>query len=141
VTRRDVVAMAPFGNVVMTLELTGRTLRAVLEQALPQRDREAGGFLQVSGMTVTFDPARPAGERVVAIEIGGAPLDPDRRYTVAVPDYIAGGKDGLTAFRGARVLVGATNARGLVEVLLDAVAAQGTIAPQTEGRLRTIDRR
>ena len=49
-TRRDLAAMSPFGNVVMTLELTGRTLREVLEQALPQREREAGGFLQVSGL-------------------------------------------------------------------------------------------
>jgi 5'-nucleotidase len=137
-TRRDVVAMAPFGNVVMTLELTGRTLRAVLEQALPQRDREAGGFLQVSGLRVTFDPTRPAGQRVVAIEVGGAPLDAERRYTAAVSDYLAAGKDGLTAFREGRVVVPAMNARLLADVLLEAVATRGTIAPETDGRLRPV---
>ncbi len=140
-TRRDLAAMSPFGNVVMTLELTGRTLREVLEQALPQREREAGGFLQVSGLTVSFDPARPAGQRIVTIEVGGAPLDPDRRYTAAVVDYIANGKDGLTAFTRGRVLVDAMNAPLLAEILLQAVSGGRTITPETDGRIRVIPTR
>ena len=140
-TRRDLAAMSPFGNVVMTLELTGGTLREVLEQALPQREREAGGFLQVSGLTVSFDPARPAGQRIVTIEVGGAPLDPDRRYTAAVVDYIANGKDGLTAFTRGRVLVDAMNAPLLADILLQAVSGGRTIAPETDGRIRTIPTR
>jgi len=140
-TRRDLAAMSPFGNVVMTLELTGRTLREVLEQALPQREREAGGFLQVSGLTVSFDPARPAGQRIVTIEVGGAPLDPDRRYTAAVVDYIANGKDGLTAFTRGRVLVDAMNAPLLADILLQAASGGRTIAPETDGRIRTIPTR
>jgi 2',3'-cyclic-nucleotide 2'-phosphodiesterase (5'-nucleotidase family) len=140
-TRRDLAAMSPFGNVVMTLELTGRTLGEVLEQALPQREREAGGFLQVSGLTVSFDPARPAGQRIVTIEVGGAPLDPDRRYTAAVVDYIANGKDGLTAFTRGRVLVDAMSAPLLADILLRAVSGGRTIAPETDGRIRTIPTR
>ena len=139
-TRRDLAAMSPFGNVVMTLELTGTTLREVLEQALPQREREGGGFLQVSGLTVTYDPAKPAGQRVVAMTVGGAPLDPARRYTAAVIDYIAAGKDGLTALRAGRVLVDAMNAPLLADILLQAVTTQARIAPQTDGRIRTIHR-
>jgi 5'-nucleotidase len=139
-TRRDLAAMSPFGNVVMTLELTGTTLREVLEQALPQREREGGGFLQVSGLTVTYDPAKPAGQRVVAMTVGGAPLDPARRYTAAVIDYIAAGKDGLTALRAGRVLVDAMNAPLLADILLQAVTTQTKIAPQPDGRIRTIHR-
>jgi 5'-nucleotidase len=137
-TRRDLAAMSPFGNVVMTLELTGKALRAVLEQALPQREREAGGFLQVSGLTVTYDPAQPAGQRVVAMTVGGTPLDPDRRYTAAVIDYIAAGKDGLTAFRDARILVDAMSSPLLADILLHAVTTQGRIAPQPDGRIRAL---
>jgi len=139
-TRRDLAAMSPFGNVVMTLELTGRALREVLEQALPQREREAGGFLQVSGLRVSFDPARPAGQRIVTMEVAGAPLEPDRRYTAAVIDYIAAGKDGLTAFRDGRVLVDAMSAPLLADLLLRAVTTQGSIAPALDGRLRAITR-
>jgi 2',3'-cyclic-nucleotide 2'-phosphodiesterase (5'-nucleotidase family) len=139
-TRRDLASMSPFGNVVMTLELTGHTLREILEQALPQREREAGGFLQVSGLTLTFDPARPVGQRIVSIAVGGAPLDPDRRYTAAVIDYIARGKDGLDAFLKGRVLVDAMSAPLLADVLLNAVTSQGAISPRPDGRLRTVDR-
>jgi 5'-nucleotidase len=139
-TRRDLAAMSPFANVVMTLELTGRVLREVLEQALPQREREAGGFLQVAGLTLTFDPARPAGQRIVSLEVGGAALDPERRYTAAVVDYIAGGKDGLDAFLKGRVLVDAMSGPLLADILLQAVTSQGTLAPQLDGRLRTLVR-
>jgi 2',3'-cyclic-nucleotide 2'-phosphodiesterase (5'-nucleotidase family) len=97
-TRRDVIGLLPFGNVVLSLELTGRVLRAALEQGLANRERQGGGFLQVSGLRMSFDPARPAGQRVLAVEIGGAPLDPERRYTAAIVDYIARGGDGFTAF-------------------------------------------
>jgi 2',3'-cyclic-nucleotide 2'-phosphodiesterase (5'-nucleotidase family) len=139
-TRRDLAAMSPFGNVVVTLELTGATLRTVLEQALPQRDREAGGFLQVSGLEVMYDPAGPVGQRVVGVMVGGVPLEPARRYTAAVVDYIAAGKDGLTAIREARVLVDAMSGPLLADVLLEAVAAQPTIAPRTDGRIRAVAR-
>ena len=139
-TRRDLAGMTPFGNVVVTLELTGTTLRAVLEQALSRRDRQAGGFLQVSGLTLTYDPARPPGQRVVAVTVGGSPLDPDRRYTAAVVDYIARGKDGLTAFRDARVLVDAMHAPLLADILLHTVTTQARIAPQPDGRIRALTR-
>ena len=139
-TRGDLAAMSPFGNVVVTLELTGHVLREVLEQALPQRERQAGGFLQVSGLRLTFDPARPAGARIVSLEVGGAPLDPERRYTAAVVDYIAAGKDGLTALTRGRVLVDTTSGPLLADILVRAVTSQGSIAPQLDGRIRVVGR-
>ena len=139
-TRRDLTALAPFGNVVMTLALTGRTLGEVLEQALQHRERQGGGFLQVSGLRASFDPARPAGQRIVTLEVGGAPVDPDRSYTAAVVDYIAHGKDGLTAFLDGHVVVDEMSAPLLVDILLQAVSAQRSIAPAVDGRLRAITR-
>ena len=139
-TRRDVAALLPFGNVVVTLELTGRELREALEQGMSRLEREGGGFLQVSGLALTFDPSRPAGQRVVALEIAGAALDPQRRYTAAVVDYVANGGDGVTAFRTARVTTDAASGPLLADVLLQAVASRGTISPQVDGRLRAVAR-
>ena len=139
-TRRDVIGLLPFGNIVLSLEVTGRALRTALEQGLTNREREGGGFLQVAGLRVRFDPTRPAGQRVVAVEVGGAPLDPERRYTVAVADYVARGGDGITALRDARALVDATHGPLLADVLLQTVAAHGAIVPRVDGRLG-IDRR
>ena len=137
-SRRDVVAMLPFANVIVSIEVTGRALRTALEQGTARREREGGGFLQVSGLTLTLDPARPAGQRVVAVEVGGAPLDPERRYRVAVADYVANGGDGITAFRDGQVLVDAESGPLAAEILLQAVTAAGTIAPAVDGRIRIL---
>jgi 5'-nucleotidase len=137
-SRRDVVAMLPFANVVVSIEVSGQALRSALEQGVARREREGGGFLQVSGVTVILDPARPAGQRVVAVEVGGAPLDPERRYRVAVVDYVANGGDGITAFRDGHVVVDAESAPLAAEILLNAVAAAGTIAPAVDGRIRIL---
>src|SRR5262245_4457230 len=140
-SRRDVVAMLPFGNVVVSIEVTGQALRTALEQGVARREREGGGFLQISGATLTLDPSRPVGQRIVAVEVGGAPLDPARRYRVAVPDYVAHGGDGITAFRDGTMLVDAESGPLAAEVLLQAVAAAGAIAPAVEGRIRVVPSR
>ena len=135
-TRRDVASLVPFNNVVVVLEMTGRRVREAIEQGLVDREREGGGFLQVSGMTLTFDPTRPAGDRVVAAQVGGAPLDPDRRYKVAVIDFVARGGGDTTAFRDGRMLVGYGSGPLLSEIVLKAITTAGTIAPQVDGRIR-----
>ena len=140
-SRRDVVALLPFANVVVSVELTGRALRAALEQGLARLDREGGGFLQVSGLTLTLDPSRPVGQRVVAVEVGGTPLDAERRYQVAVVDYVANGGDGITAFREGQMIVDAESGPLAAEVLLQAVATAGTIAPAVDGRIRILPTR
>jgi 2',3'-cyclic-nucleotide 2'-phosphodiesterase (5'-nucleotidase family) len=139
-TRRDLAGLAPFGNVVMTLELAGRQLREVLEQALADIERQGGGFLQVSGLRMSFEPARAAGQRIVTLDVGSTPVDPDRRYTAAVVDYIAHGQDGLTAFLDGRVVVDEMSGPLLADILLQAVSARRTIAPAVDGRLRAVTR-
>jgi 2',3'-cyclic-nucleotide 2'-phosphodiesterase (5'-nucleotidase family) len=135
-TKRDVLGLLPFTNVVMKVAVTGARLREALEQGLGGVEREGGGFLQASGLRMLFDSREPAGRRVLAVEVGGAPLEPARTYTVAVVDWIARGGDGVTAFRDGRVLVDATTGPLLSDVLLEAITARGTIAPAVDGRLR-----
>ncbi|HEV8584072.1 MAG TPA: bifunctional UDP-sugar hydrolase/5'-nucleotidase [Methylomirabilota bacterium] len=135
-TKRDVLGLLPFTNVVMKVEVEGERLREALEQSVSRVEREGGGFLQVSGVRLTFDRRRPAGRRLLGIEVAGAPLDPAKTYTVAVVDWIARGGDGVTAFREGRVLVDDTSGPQLSDVLMDAITARGTIAPALDGRLR-----
>jgi len=117
------------------LEMTGRALRQALEHGLAQREREGGGFLQVSGLRLAFDPARDPDRRVVGAHVGEAPLADERTYTVAVLDFLFRGGDGFTAFRGAKVLVDEASGPALATIVLDAIAARGTIAPETDGRI------
>jgi 5'-nucleotidase / UDP-sugar diphosphatase len=135
VRKRDVNALLPFSNVVVTLEMPGRQLRAVLEEGLAGIEREAGGFLQVSGLRIVYDLARPPGERVRQVTVGGTPLDPDRLYTVATIDYLLRGGDGINGLKPAKRLVNETSGPQLSDVVLDAIQALGTIKPEVDGRL------
>jgi 2',3'-cyclic-nucleotide 2'-phosphodiesterase (5'-nucleotidase family) len=139
-TRRDVLGLLPFTNVVMKLAVTGARLREALEQGLSRLEREGGGFLQASGLRMTYDPRQPAGRRVLGVEVGGLPLDAAKTYTAAVVDWIARGGDGVTAFADSRILVDATDGPMLSDVLLEAITARGMIAPAVDGRLRDATR-
>ena len=138
VTKRDVLSLLPFTNVVMKLELRGRELREALEQGLAQADRLGGGFLQVSGLRVAWDPHRPPGQRIVELEVGDAALEEGRSYTVALPSYLVRGGDGFTAFHGAAVLVSEESGPQLSDIVLDGLVARKTIAPRVEGRIRVV---
>ena len=138
ITKRDVLSLLPFTNVVMKLEMRGRDLRRALEEGLAQAERLGGGFLQVSGLRVAWDPRRPAGERVVELQVGGQAVDDGRAYTVAAPNYVVRGGDGFTAFRDARVLVNEQSGPQLSDLVLDGLVARKTIAPRVDGRIRAV---
>jgi 2',3'-cyclic-nucleotide 2'-phosphodiesterase (5'-nucleotidase family) len=134
-TRRDVHSLLPFPDTVQKLEMRGRDLRAALEYGLAQTDREGGGFLQLSGLRMVWDPAQPGGRRIVSVTVDNRPLDDEATYTVAVPTYLVRGGDGFTAFTRARALVGEEAGPPLAQVVLDAIAARNTIAPVPDGRI------
>src|SRR5690606_19105556 len=87
-THLDVVAELPFSNRVELLELGGESLRGALEHALGELERMSGRFPQVSGLEVTYDPARPPGKRLVQVLVQGEALEPARLYRVAVNSFI-----------------------------------------------------
>ncbi|MGV8038963.1 MAG: bifunctional metallophosphatase/5'-nucleotidase [Thermoanaerobaculaceae bacterium] len=100
VTRAHVVDALPFINTVVTLEMTGTQVREVLEQGLTLER----GLVQVSGLEVTYDPTRPAGSRLLAVKVGGQPLDDGRSYRVATNSFLALGGDLYATFpRAGRV--------------------------------------
>jgi 2',3'-cyclic-nucleotide 2'-phosphodiesterase (5'-nucleotidase family) len=137
-TRRDVHGLLPFNNAVMKLAVSGTRLRDTLEQGLAGLEREGGGYLHVSGLRATYDPRRPRLDRVVTLEVGGAPAEAARMYTVAIVDYVAGGGDGITALADAPVLVDAASGPALAQVVLEAITARGTILPRVDGRLNQL---
>ena len=51
----------------------------------------------MSNIKFSFDPSQPAGARVLAAEIGGNPIDPEKQYVVVTRGYMARGKDGYSS--------------------------------------------
>ena len=136
-TRRDILRELPFGNVTVLLRLTGAELRAALENGVSQVENLAGRFPQIAGMRFVYDPRAPAGERLVEVEVGGAPLDPTGTYTVAANDYMARGGDGYAALAAGKPLIDASDATLMATMVMDYIEAEGTVEPEVDGRIRS----
>ena len=142
-TKRDVLSMLPFKNRVVKVELSGATLRQVLEHGVARsaEDAEPGRFPQVSGIKFTFDARRPPGSRVVSPTVNGKPLDEMKNYTLAATDYVAiDGGDGYAMLKGTRLLIPRERAQFDSDVLQAAIIAKKVIAPKAEGRIQRLDK-
>jgi 2',3'-cyclic-nucleotide 2'-phosphodiesterase (5'-nucleotidase family) len=137
-TRRDILTELPFGNVTVLTELPGSQVLAAFENGVSQVEKGAGRFLQLSGATIVYDPTAPAGSRITEAMIGGAPLDPNKVYTVATNDYILGGGDGFAALGGGKVLINAGNGNLMANDVMDYVAKMGTVTSKVEGRIKKV---
>lgn len=89
VTRAAIIDALPFVNHVARYRLTGAQVREVLEQSLSLER----GMMQVSGLRVEYDLARPVGGRAVRVLVNGLPLDSTRTYVVGTHDFIGQGGD------------------------------------------------
>jgi 5'-nucleotidase/UDP-sugar diphosphatase len=134
-TRGDILAELPFGNKTVKIELTGKDIRAALENGFSQVEKGAGRFPQVSGMVVEVDIAKPAGERVLSVMIAGAPLDEARTYILATNDFMANGGDGYAVFKGAKQLIDPIDAQLMASQVIDYIGAKRPVAPRVEGRI------
>lgn len=133
VTMGEVLTVLPFQNTLSTFQVTGEALLAALENGVGQIEEGAGRFPQVAGMTFAFDAAKPAGERVSDVMIGGAPIDPAATYGVVSNNYVRNGGDGYKMF------VDAKNAYDygpdLADVTAEFLAEKGPYTPYTDGRI------
>ncbi len=135
ITRRTLVALHPFGNVVCKVAVAGRVIAAALDNGVASYPATAGRFPQVSGLKFTIERRPEGGSRAADIRIGDRPLDANATYTVAIPDFMFKGGDGYTMFPGGEVLI-APEAGDLVVAALERyVAARREIAPRAEGRI------
>ncbi len=145
-TKRDVLSMLPFNNPIVKVEVTGKLLRQIVEHGVarsgPGEDNEPGRFPQISGMRFVWDPSKPAGSRVVSIEVGGKPVSDTATYTLATSDFIVSrGGDGYTMFAQARKLTDAASAPKDSDVFEAAIKAapNATISPVVDGRIKRIN--
>ncbi|MEW9614169.1 5'-nucleotidase C-terminal domain-containing protein [Shinella sp. S4-D37] len=141
VSMGEVLSVLPFQNTVATFQLKGSDLIAALENGLGQIEEGAGRFPQVSGMKYSFDKSKPAGSRVVSVEVkeGNAfvPLDAAKTYGVVSNNYMRAGGDGYSVFATAGM-----NAYdfgpNLELVVADYLAAHRPYQPYTDGRITEI---
>lgn len=145
ITLGDILTVHPYGNTLATMNLTGEEILAALEHSVSQAPKESGGFLHISGMKFTYDNTKPAGERVVSVDVEGengefTALDPKATYTVATNAFTAKGGDSYDVFKAA-YQAGRVTDYGYAdwETIRDYVVALGTVAPVIEGRILEVN--
>lgn len=135
-TRKDILAALPYGNVTVLIELTGADLLAALENGVSKVEEKAGRFPQVAGMAFVYSPSAPAGSRILGVTIGSEPLEEDRLYRVATNEYLAGGGDGYESLKNGEALIDASAGTLVTTTLMNDVAARKVITLQADGRIR-----
>ena len=81
-------------DTIVILSLTGAQLRAVAERSVSHAPQSFDGFLQVSGLKITYDPSQPDGKRVRSATIGGNDIQDGHTYRVATTRPVADGSFG-----------------------------------------------
>ncbi|MDN3016350.1 5'-nucleotidase C-terminal domain-containing protein [Paenibacillus sp. BSR1-1] len=99
ITWGEVYTVQPFNNELVKMTMTGQQIRDLLEQQWGAKTT----MLQISGLTYSWDPNKPVGQRVVSIKLpDGTVLDPNNPYTVTANIFLSGGGDGFTVFTKAQ---------------------------------------
>ncbi len=96
----DIYAVQPFGNMLISMRLTGANILALLQQQWQAGSKAAPKKLFVSnGFSYAWQPAAEPANRLQNVRLHGQPLDPQKQYTVVVNSFLADGGDGFTVFK------------------------------------------
>ncbi|MBI4613446.1 MAG: 5'-nucleotidase C-terminal domain-containing protein [Planctomycetes bacterium] len=130
ITRRMLFEISPFGNTLVTMDLSGHQIRELLENSFLR----GMSYLEISGLDLVTDPARPEGARILEARVAGVPLDANATYKVVTNNFLAQGGDGHVLFKEG------ANWTETGIVLLDAteksLAAASPLAYSSQERLR-----
>lgn len=122
ITYSDLISISPYGNVLIEKELTGSQIMDILNftvdlmkenSAVYDLQKEAikkgedpyqyswpnnsGSVMQFSGLSAEYNFAKPQGNRVSNVLIGGKPIDLNKTYKVVSNNYAFSSSDYGTA--------------------------------------------
>ncbi|WP_353826650.1 bifunctional metallophosphatase/5'-nucleotidase [Agromyces sp. SYSU T0242] len=95
VTYREAANVQPFANTLVSMDLTGEQIKAVLEEQW-QPAGASRPFLKLGvneEFTYTYDPAAAQGSHITEMWLSGVPIDPAATYSVGVNSFLASGGD------------------------------------------------
>ncbi|MFE1242938.1 5'-nucleotidase C-terminal domain-containing protein [Fictibacillus sp. NPDC058756] len=137
ITWEDAFTVQPFGNDLVTMDLTGEQVVELLNQ---QWSTGREKILQIAGLTVSYT-SEDVGNGVFEGEVlsvklpDGSEIDPEETYSVTVNSFMAGGGDGYTVLlEGQNSKVGITD----LDALIKHIENLKTVDPQIENRITKV---
>lgn len=144
VTYAEANSVLPFGNTIVTAELSGADLIQVFDQQWqtaasaedPTPSRPYLALGASDNVEVVADPTAETGEHILSLKIDGEEVDPGATYSVATFNFLAEGNDNFRAFRNATVTdSGISDA----ELFRDYLADSSPIEPDHQQRQMFVD--
>ena len=136
ITYGEAFAVQPFGNFLVSMDLTGAQVQAILEQEFFPRPPRAQLVLGVSnGVTFDWNQSAPQGSKVSNVKLNGVPLNLTATYRVATNNFLADGGDGFTVFRQGTNRVGGLDD---LTALVNYLGAASPVAPPATNRINEI---
>jgi len=131
VTRGQIDALFDSHLYLVTCKMTGGELRTALEASF-ENYPQAENFLQISGITYTFNSTTSIGSRLSNMMVDGHTLDDARTYIVCMPNTLAS-QLGYTAESTGRISSGKT----IASVVSDYIQKQQKSNTQTDAKEST----
>ncbi|WP_051331103.1 5'-nucleotidase C-terminal domain-containing protein [Aneurinibacillus terranovensis] len=134
ITYGKLFSVQPFGNILVKLSLTGKDLRALLNQQWQANGMTRIG--QIAGFTYAYDDSKPIGQKVIDMKKqNGTPIHDDEAYTIAVNDFCRGGGDGFASLKGLKkVDSGVLD----LDAFIDYVKAHSPLYPSGQNRFQKV---
>ena len=100
-TYREAADVQSFANTLVTLDMTGAQIKAVLEEQW-QPAGASRPFLKLGvneALSYTYDPTAPQGSHIADVFLGGERLELGATYSVGANSFLASGGDNFVSFR------------------------------------------
>ncbi|MDR3690681.1 MAG: bifunctional metallophosphatase/5'-nucleotidase [Fimbriimonas sp.] len=130
ITYGELISIEPFGNTLVTLDLTGAELRSAIEEGIGT----GGELIPSEGSSYVIDKSKPTGSRAGDITIAGSPLDLAKTYRITFLNFTANGGDAHDVLKGAK---GTRTDTGLIDLdaLIDFVKGHSPLGAVKTGRI------
>ena len=140
VTLGDLYDIMPYEGNIVSVKMNGEQILAVLESSCSLKMSKS--FLQVSGLSFTFDSSAKPGSRVQkgSVKIKGKPLDRKRVYTVSLTDYIYQGGDSYNEFIDLGVELDTVHQKQMREIIKDYILTRGSISKGENSRITDVSK-
>ncbi|MGH8020462.1 MAG: bifunctional metallophosphatase/5'-nucleotidase [Opitutaceae bacterium] len=151
VTVRDIASLYIYDNTLTVIELTGTQIKQALEHSaryfLPYEEGKTPrelidnripgyNFDVAQGVDYAIDLRRPPGSRIVDLKFQGEPIEPSRKFRVAINNHRFNGGGGYTMFQGAPVLW--RSSADIRDLIIAWVERHGEIPSEPDGNWRIV---
>ena len=139
ITAASINTMVPFADSYVSFSVSGVVLVQILQQSVASYSTGSGQFLQIDGVTFTFNPSFSPGQRIITAQARNSDgsfsdILPNQVYSVCTNSYISNGGNGYSMIPGNMLNVfnfGPT----IGQVVIDYVTSTYNITAALDGRI------